>query len=130
MLDAGKDIFHLQVPHVSLQHWQNEWENRLPFFHNCYISQTIYNMVPKNNILSYMVQYKGVANERSLNQSEEKFKVYQKHSHSFKQEFLLDMSLQNKDGPYYSVYLLYSIFLSSLSQYYLKISKLKLGCHL
>lgn len=77
-----------------------------------------------------MVQYKGVANERSLNQSEEKFKVYQKHSHSFKQEFLLDMSLQNKDGPYYSVYLLYSIFLSSLSQYYLKISQLKLGCHL
>ena len=76
-----------------------------------------------------MVQYKGVANERSLNQSEEKFKVYQKHSHSFKQEFLLDMSLQNKDG-YYSVYLLYSIFLSSLSQYYLKISQLKPGCRL
>ena len=84
--------------------------------------------MPKNKILSYMVQCSRVANERGLNQSEEKCKVSQKYSHSFKKEFLLDMSIQNKSG-YYSVYLLYNIFLSSLSQYYLKILQLKPGCY-
>ena len=80
-------------------------------------------------MLSYMVQCRGVANERGLNQSEEKCKVSQKYFHSFKKEFLLDMSLQNQNS-YYGVYLLYNIFLSSLSQYCLKISQLKPGCYL